>query len=275
MNTKRSTLLGLSLSIALVSFAAASRAQDDMPKPAQFRDLLAVGSAVYLYTPADNPYYSVQLLSAEQTATVRRENAELDAKRDQIERINQKLTMEQRLAERGALLLEQDKLEGEIAGVVRERGANTYYEVAHVGEDYVALKRDGRETFVPFGSIRTMFRSEELTARPSAREPSRGFADRSRFPISGSFGGPGDFGGRGGRGGSSGFGGGDSSRLETLAQLQFIKAGPAAEALKKLFADKELEITIDETSNSLGIIADRATLQSVIRLLERLDAKTE
>jgi hypothetical protein len=228
-----------------------------------FRELLAVGDAVYLQTSVDSPLYSVQLLTEEQIAAVRKENAENSARQAEIARIQQKLTMEQRLDERAALLLELDKIEGALTRVVNSRGASiTYYEVAHVGEDFVAFKSDDRETFVPFGSIRSMVRGGAMPTRATAfssRDPSGGFGDRGRFASGGGF------------DGRAGFDG----RVGFESQLQFLKPAPLAETIKKLFAEQEVEIVIDEPTNRLSITADRATATSIRRLVERLDTKTE
>jgi hypothetical protein len=260
-------------SVALLTSTAT--AQDDKPQPARFGNLLAVGDGVYLQSTSDNPLYSVQLLSQEQVAAIEQENAEIARLQKQAADVHQKLTMEQRLEQRATMLLEVDRLELEIGGRTRRLSVSgEFYAVSRVGEDFLALKNDMRETFVPFSSIRSMYQGEPPAAIRSstiAREQyarslaAGGFSGRTGRPSgfdSGGF--P-----------SGGFGDSRWRSGEFTAQLQYVKAAPLAEVIKKLFAEGGVDVTIEETSNSLIIRADVEQASTIGRLIARLDTNPE
>lgn len=278
MKSTRRFTFWLAAVLAALSLPRLLPAQDNEVKPARFRDLLAVGNALYLHSAADNAYYSVQLLSDQQTAAIQKEIAEAAKLREEITRITQKLTMEQRLEQRATLLLEVDKLESEVRSRAARGVSTTYYEVTHVGDDYVALKSEDRETFVPFKSIRSMYRSGALpVSRTVSRTPSRPAPSSSRFAGGSDFGGRGGFGGGGfrGPGGFSVSRGRDGERLSATLQLNYVEPKALAEVIKKLFAKQSPDVTVDESRRSLSFTADVGTAVAIRRLIERLDVKPE
>ncbi|WP_171470478.1 secretin N-terminal domain-containing protein [Frigoriglobus tundricola] len=90
----------------------------------------------------------------------------------------------------------------------------------------------------------------------------------------GGFGGPGMTGpGVGGPGGRPGMGSGGGNRFEVFP-LKHAAVDEVASALQKAFADANLRIVAEKSSNAVVIVSvDPAKLQDVIKMLESLDAK--
>lgn len=227
----------------LVLASMAGGQENDAPgKPQRLRDLFEVQQTVILRTSQDSPLYTIRLLSDEQTKQVE----ELAAKEAEAERrmssIDKLLEGEQGLEQLAALLKEQQDLTDSVASPSM-RGESPYV-VTHVGEDFVALRQGPTERFVPFGSIRYIYRSEDLTSTgpvASRRRPPRMFENASPRSL--------------------------------MIRLRNAEAGELADVLMKLYSGVDLKITADSRNNALVIEAPGAVGSSISILVEALEAR--
>ena len=209
---KRTRFVGFWLSTAfLLVSASLVNAQDDSKPSKSFGDLFEVGQQVYLSAASGVPY-AFQLLSKQQLEAIEKHDAAVAVKQKRVEQIQLALEMEHRLEQRAALLLEADELESELSRARRysRYAAGSFYEVAQVGKDFVALKRDGFERLVPFHSIRELLRTDKVEV---VRLPP--------IPLSLA----------GGRASDKGF-----------VELKHIDPKEVSDLIKKLFPDEDLDI---------------------------------
>lgn len=242
---KRTRILGCCVSAAFLLVVASSvNAQDDSKPPKSFGDLFEVGQTVFL-SPASGVPYAFQLLSEEQLKAIEKHDTAVAAKQKRVEQIQLALEMEHRLEQRAALLLETDKLDSELS---RDRRYSRYargsfYEVVEVGQDFVALKREGLQRLVPFHSIRELLRTDEVGV---VRLPTR-----SRDP-------------------ELSLSGGRTADTR-LIELKHIDPKEVVDLLKKLFPDEDLDIQPGDgriEGNFFGTAGRR-----IQALIQRLDVK--
>ena len=162
--------------------------------------------------------------------------------------VEKSLEEDQGLEKLAALLKERQEIQSRrTRSVYSQRMIGTPYVVTHVGKDYVALISGDIERFVPFKSIRYMYRSEKLEST-------------SPFPF--------------GRGRSSQRDSSSAARMTTI-QLRHAKATELAEVIKKLYPDIGLKITADTDGNTLRLESQDAELRPIQQLIESLDAKVD
>ena len=177
--------------------------------------------------------------SAEQQAEVEEFAAIEEEKRKLLTRVELRLKMEERLEQRAKLLFEKYVLEREVA---RARSYVTssirvYYEVAHIGDDYVSLKKGTRDMYVPLRSINSMFRGEQLPT-PSRRSQRRG----------------------------------STSRVVTLRHMDPLEV---SKVVSKLFEDQPVKIMVGSKENSIAIEGEHAVLDRVQDLIRNLDVEPD
>ncbi len=214
------------------------------PKPQRFRDLFEVGGTVFLGTSPENPLYAIRLLTDEQTKQVEELAVKQAETEDRLNHIEKLLEGERSLPRLAALLKEQQDLVDAVASQPM-RGESPYV-VTHVGEDFVAVSRGKTERFVPFGSIRSVYRSENLKA-----------ADTDALRRSRAF----------------GLAGESSVRRGLMVRLHHAQAGELVNVLKELYAGVDLKMTADSRNNMLELEAPGATGNSITRLIEAIDAR--
>ena len=151
----------------------------------------------------------------------------------------------ERLAE---LLKERQEIQSRrTRSLCSQRMSGTSCVVTHVGEDYVSLISGDFERFVPFRSIRYVYRSENLElTRP--------------FPF--------------GRGRSSQRAASSKPQMTTI-QIRHAKATELAEVVQKLYPEIDLKITADTDGNTLRLESEDAELRPIQQLIESLDTRVE
>ncbi len=232
--------------VCLLTASMVAGNENDTPnRPRRFRNLFEVKQTVLLKTSTASPLYTIQLLSDEQTKQLEQLNAKQAEMEQRMSSVEKSLEEDQSLEKLAALLKERQEIQRHrTRSVYSQRRIGTPYVVTHVGEDYVALIRGGSERFVPFRSIRSMYRSENL---------------ESPVPF--------------GRGRSSQ--GVSSAAQRTEIQLRNAKATELAEIIKKLYPDIGLKITADTEGNTLRLESQDAELRPIQQLIESLDAKVD
>lgn len=243
MRTRRITAKTTCVCLVLASMAAGQES-DDPIKPGRFRSLIAVKQTVLLKT-STNSQLTIQLLSDEQLKRLESKDAEQAEMMQRLGSIDKLLKQDQGLENLAALLKERQELQSnQSRSAMSQRMVGTRYLVTHVGEDYVALSRGGSERFVPFASIRYMYRSETLEST-------------IRFPA--------------GRGRSSR--GASSAAQSTRIRLDNAKATELVKVIKKLYSDIDLKITVESDGNTLSLESEDAQLRPIEQLIKSLDER--
>lgn len=245
MKITRLSTTAVLLSLAVL-FANTSLAQgEEKPQLGKFRDIIRKGQPIYLRSSQNNPFYTVQILTDEQAETLRTEQKETQANRKRIDEVTAKLKSEKSLQGQATLLLEQDRLESEIIRTQRPTRPTslTYYEVQWVAGDYMALKRNGVEKYVPFRSIISI---EKRDALPATRNSTgRSSSSYRRTPT--------------------------AVQQRVALQFQYLKATEVAAVINKVFADSKFEMQVDEAANQVTITALSPLGRQIQILVQRLD----
>lgn len=235
-------LIAAAILFSLAISSTNTFAQDDQPQLGKFRDILRKGQAIYLRASQNNPYFTVQLLTDEQAESIRKEQKQTLADRKKLEQVADQIKKEKSLKGRAKLLLEQDRLESEITRALqRSRFTSaTYYEVQWVAGDYMALKRDGVEKYVPFRSVTSIEKRDTL---PTVR---RSFGRSSSYR-------------------------GAPTPVQNHVRLKNLKAKDVVVVINELFADSKFELKVNEEANLLTVTAISPLSRQIESLIERLD----
>ena len=232
----------------LIASMLAGKENDNPNRPQRFRNLFEVKQTVLLKTSSASPLYTIQLLSDEQTKQLEQLNAKRGEMEQRISSVEKSLEEDQGLETLAALLKERQEIQSrQTRSVYSQRMIGTPHVVTHVGEDYVALISGDTERFVPFRSLRYIYRSESLESS-------------GRFPFD--------------RGRSSQRDSSSAAQMTTI-QLRHAKATELAEVIKKLYPEIGLKITADRDGNTLKLESQNAELRPVQQLIESLDAKVD
>lgn len=240
MKNYRVTYRAALLLATCVSWSTLAFGFEDLGK---FNSLIRQGQAIYLRSSQNSPYFSVQILTEKQATEVRQTVETAANHRKRLGEIKAKLETEKSLESRIALFLEHEELQSNVART-QQRSRTTLYEVQWVAADYIAVKRDGIEKYVPFRSIISIEKRDALpiAARTTIRSlrPPRGLPTTTRHRI----------------------------------RLKNLEASKIVDLVKKTFPNDKIEIKA-ETANSLTLTGMSVLVQRVDSLVRWLDVETK